>query len=253
MRQQTKQSEHNNRHKLSFVLAEAIRASNKPRKELAKDYGVSTATITNILNYRAYRPEGMENPPPKPPGRPRTHKPRVQCECGCKELCKPGRRFLAGHYARTREYAITRARTGDEWLTDMLDKCQPEDRGFETECMIWTGWLSPSIGYPVATYQDRRMTRHRLMFLLMNPEVDLIGKDVHHLCEQRDCLNPHHLVALTRGEHRQSHSVLSRDDVTEIRALAARGYLHAEIARRFGITRGAVSHIVSYKRWADAA
>ena len=56
-------------------------------------------------------------------------------------------------------------------------------------------------------------------------------------------------TAMARGEHNHFHK-LKRDEVLKIRALCANGESQSSVARRFGITQGAVSFIVLRKTWA---
>jgi hypothetical protein len=104
---------------------------------------------------------------------------------------------------------------------------------------------------------------HRLSYELHHGPIPT-GAVVRHKCDNPSCVNPSHLIV---GSHQQNmadmvsrkrqtlgtrnvQARLTDDDVRQIRALAATGVRHTEIAPRFGITRSAVTLIVERKRWA---
>lgn len=75
----------------------------------------------------------------------------------------------------------------------------------------------------------------------------LKGLHIHHLCEQKHCINPKHLQALTMKEHQKAHfQRLSDQDVSVIRGAVK------ELAERFGVSVYTVSQIgTGLKRNAD--
>ena len=69
------------------------------------------------------------------------------------------------------------------------------------ECWGWTGTISSS-GYGLFWPTQRETwNAHRYMYGVMNSFEELEGKDIHHTCRNRVCVNPLHLVALTEKEH----------------------------------------------------
>ena len=86
------------------------------------------------------------------------------------------------------------------------------------------------------------------------------GLEVMHACDNPRCCNPAHLSV---GTHRDNildsirkgrfnafgRQKLNVNQVIEIRALAAQGLLHRQIAARFGVARHTVTGILNGKSW----
>ena len=75
----------------------------------------------------------------------------------------------------------------------------PEDRGYETPCHVWTGWLN-NCGYPTMTHHGRTARSHRVAyehFVGAIPD----GLDLDHLCGVKACVNPEHLEPVTHREN----------------------------------------------------
>jgi hypothetical protein len=126
-------------------------------------------------------------------------------------------------------------------------------------CWEWKLALTDP-GY--ARVDDSRMRRlygtmyaHRLgWFLLYGVR---LGKktDLHHRCENRRCVNPDHLEVVGRSEHlklhRRTDSVLTEQDVIEMRWAAYHGEPLASLARRYGLGSSAVGRVVRGDNWKD--
>ena len=69
-------------------------------------------------------------------------------------------------------------------------------------CVMWTGKLNRD-GYGELRFSGMRCPAHRVAYMLEHGAAE--GLDVHHDCENRACVNPAHLVAMTRGEHMSEH------------------------------------------------
>jgi len=138
----------------------------------------------------------------------------------------------------------------------MVDKRGPDD------CWEWTGARS-SGGY--GTFHDchdSRFQTHRVAYVVINGDTEL---EVLHDCDNPPCCNPAHLCAGTQKENiRKCHAEgrasdrkgekhgqakLTDDDVREVRALYADGWLQREIAEEFGIAQSNVSIICRGKAW----
>lgn len=123
------------------------------------------------------------------------------CECGCGEFTflSPSanaakgwvrgraRRFLAGHNAGGPPAPV-------EFVVNAL-----------TGCWIWQRGVNEK-GYGVLKAGGRaRVKAHRLYY---ERHVGAIpeGLDVHHLCQNRRCVNPAHLEAVDRSTHMSEHA-----------------------------------------------
>lgn len=78
------------------------------------------------------------------------------------------------------------------------------DRGFESPCWVWLGARN-SKGYAVRGTQHERYLVHRRAFEEAGGTIGT-GEEAHHRCEQRDCVNPAHIVAITPLRHRRVHN-----------------------------------------------
>ena len=74
----------------------------------------------------------------------------------------------------------------------------------ESGCWNWTAGVVGE-GYGSVTYDGVKFLTHRVAYELL---VGLVpaGRDLHHLCENRRCVNPAHLELLTRKEHARRHA-----------------------------------------------
>lgn len=72
-------------------------------------------------------------------------------------------------------------------------------------CWLWPGALDTG-GHGIAKDSDGRLVGvHRAVY---EHDVGPIppGHDVHHECRARPCVNPCHLIALSRADHRSVHA-----------------------------------------------
>jgi hypothetical protein len=86
-------------------------------------------------------------------------------------------------------------------LTRMLRKVEDSSR---SGCWVWSGAKNAG-GYGVVLTSERRPAlAHRMMWQEHFGPIPE-GHEIHHKCENRQCVNPHHLEAVTRLEHRAKH------------------------------------------------
>lgn len=74
-------------------------------------------------------------------------------------------------------------------------------------CWLWTGALDER-GYGWFGYGTGRMTRAHIASYKNYRGAVPHGKELHHTCSMKSCINPDHLVALTRLEHKRVHKLI---------------------------------------------
>lgn len=137
------------------------------------------------------------------------------------------------------------------------------------KCWDWQGPVNPN-GYGRFVVNNEHRLAHRVaheMFVGPIPE----GKVVCHACDNRRCVNPHHLWIGTQSENlkdaaakgrmfrpntngqRNGNSKLTIEDVRTIRAMRESGQLQYKIAEKFGVSPSTVGEIIKGKIWKDAA
>lgn len=133
-------------------------------------------------------------------------------------------------------------------------------------CWEWRGNRTWG-GYGMFKLQGRDQGAHRAAWILTVGEIPegdgYHGICVLHVCDNRACVNPRHLLLGTHQDNMDDREQKSRGnrpkkatnlklteaDVLEIRRLAADGARQVDIAKRFAIDRGRVSKIVNRKMW----
>lgn len=130
-------------------------------------------------------------------------------------------------------------------------------------CWLWTG-AKNNKGYGQIGNCGKIVLAHRVSFELHKGE-SIVGMQILHKCDTPACINPDHLFAGNavenmkdmhskgRGQHGSGHrwAKLADSDVAEIRRISA-GMTHKHIAERYGVSRSAITQILSGKRWSHA-
>lgn len=73
-------------------------------------------------------------------------------------------------------------------------------------CWIWQQSIDDR-GYGKTSWKGSTGPAHRLSYRIFKGDVE-IGKEIHHECKNRACINPEHLTCLTPGEHKAVESAL---------------------------------------------
>ncbi len=145
---------------------------------------------------------------------------------------------------------------------------QRVQKGEVESCWEWQGALRA--GYGCMRHGEKVVNCHRLSFIIHNgliPEGLIVG----HKCDNRRCVHPHHLEAITyaqnnydgahRGRQRRGvktpcgefyeHTRLTEAVVAEARRLHRElGYKHKKIARLLGIPHPfAIREAIHYRTW----
>jgi hypothetical protein len=202
----------------------------------------------------------------------RNESPKL-CECGCgqpapiavKTNVKDGYikgqpiRFVHGHNRRGSYVPTKKPVPVVERFWAKVKVGKPD------ECWEWQA-STDGRGYGQLNGGNRSLRAHRVSYELHFGSIP-DGLDVCHRCDNRRCVNPHHLFVGTRSDNVQdmlkkgrgnfvpqvgskNHlSKLHEDDIPEIRELAAGGLTCAAIASRFGVTAENISMIVRRLTW----
>lgn len=125
-------------------------------------------------------------------------------------------------------------------------------------CWLWTGPLDQK-GYGQVRFRDRRYRAHRLAYEVAHgPVPDGLG--VLHSCDTPRCCNPAHLRAGTQADNgadasergrvargaRISRSKLTEETVREIRRRPAST---RAMAKKFGVSRRTIQHVLTGEVW----
>lgn len=174
--------------------------------------------------------------------------PAGKCHCGCGgdapiasqnfkalEVAKGETfRFISGHNVRSAD---------PDWAL--------EDRGYDTPCWVWQRALG-SNGYARKRVHRKNYGAHRWYYEAVHGPIPE-GHHLHHLCEQRDCVNPDHLQSLTAADHLRPHrGKLRPKDVRAIRRSLASfsGYgACPALASRYEVGVKTISDIKLGKTW----
>lgn len=127
-------------------------------------------------------------------------------------------------------------------------------------CILWEGAKDYG-GYGVASLDGKTISAHKKAYTLAKGSIPA-GMVIRHLCHNKCCINPDHLVVGTQQQNiddkvaagRQAKgsdvggSKLTDADVLTIRSLAGTMSQRA-IARKFNITQANVSRIVRRQTW----
>jgi len=139
------------------------------------------------------------------------------------------------------------------------------------ECWLWLGRARRGgYGYITRSIDDKRLfvAAHRLSLVIARAQPIPSGKLVLHHCDNRLCVNPHHLYvgtyadnardAVERGRmaspfplYGEENPVarLTQAKADEIRAAHASGASRAELEAKFGVSKTTVAAVVRGERW----
>lgn len=207
----------------------------------------------SIACYRKGRwPQGAKTKPPRVHNFERVE--LVCATCGKTFLVAPSVAALGKKYCNRRCYAVAQSDVSNFWK--QVDKTDT--------CWLWTGWLDKD-GY--GKYASGRA--HRYAYEITCGPIPR-GMMILHKCDVRNCVRPDHLwigdnkanmadmVAKGRQSRAPKHigprekppGRLDPDKVRRIRALTAEGYSTYQLAREFGVSAGAIRHVVAGITWA---
>lgn len=136
------------------------------------------------------------------------------------------------------------------------------------DCIVWTGFKSRD-GYGIVHRKDKLIKAHRIAYCEANSLSleEIKGVVIRHKCDNRACVNPHHLEPGTHADNtRDRHSrgrdangskngmsKLTESDVLSIRAEYvpwSRTHGAVPISRRYGVSACLIRLIAAREIWA---
>jgi hypothetical protein len=121
--------------------------------------------------------------------------------------------------------------------------------GYESPCYLWNRGLTGD-GYAQTSFGRSNRLVHRLAYETAKGTVPK-GLELHHLCENRDCIRPDHMVPLTHAEHARmsSYAKLTMQAAREIRAST---HTVANLASQHGVSSAAICDVRGGRHWNEA-
>lgn len=118
-----------------------------------------------------------------------------------------------------------------------------------SDCIEWAAGCTTA-GYGEFWRDGKVVYAHRAAWEARHGPIPA-GMTVHHLCENRRCVNTEHMELLRRDDHAGAagHGKLTYDDAQTIRALIADGSTAAAAARQFGVSETLARNIRDGRAW----
>ena len=125
----------------------------------------------------------------------------------------------------------------------------PAASGYQSDCWIWQGCKDRGGYGRCRVASDKMAAAHRFYYEERFGSIP-DGLELHHLCGVRVCVNPEHLVAMTRHEHLRCSGKLklTPEQVVEIRRSTETQQV---VADRYEISQSQISRIKARKVWKD--
>lgn len=172
------------------------------------------------------------------------------CSCGCGN---PTRIATENDYRDgTRKGQPVRYVRGHHRRKSFIEYVE-EDRGYETPCWIWQkAFGTDHNGDPGhgSMFDGTKMRpAHIVYYERKYGEVEN-GKQLHHKCEAKLCVNPDHLEPLTAADHvaKRKTTLLTPDDVLAIRRNVM-GHTKQQLASIYGVSVSNIKMILLGRTW----
>lgn len=147
-------------------------------------------------------------------------------------------------------------------ILELFDSCYTADS--RSGCWIWKRALKGKEvarggGYGCLRLKGKLLGAHRFSYEKAKGKIPP-GMHVMHLCHNTKCVNPDHLTLGTNLEN-QRHSArdlrkankLTPEAVRDIKKSCAQGVTQKEMATKYKIAQGDVSHILAGHWWAHVS
>ena len=139
-----------------------------------------------------------------------------------------------------------------------------EERFIKSDgCWEWIAYKDGG-GYGIIKIDGKKQKAHRVAYRLYVGEIP-DGMCVCHRCDNPGCVNPGHLFLGTMADNmrdcenkgrrvhpsgeKNGRAKLTEAQVVEIRVRYSEGDTQSELAKEFGVTQTAISHIVYGRNW----
>lgn len=115
-------------------------------------------------------------------------------------------------------------------------------------------------GYPILWHNGKQYRAYQLVFYECFGYLDE-GLIIRHKCDNRKCINPHHLESGTHYDNAQDRvkrgrsstgytgAKITKEIANEIRAEHSSGIKQRELSRKYNLSKGTISHIVNNRTW----
>jgi HNH endonuclease len=115
----------------------------------------------------------------------------------CKSLC-------IAHYERQRRGTDSTAPVIRRYLT-LQQYLETHSERLQNSCLLWKGQISRT-GYGIMPKTKTYLgsVPHKVAYILAYGEIPT-HKELHHICENRACIEPTHLIPVDRRTHRRLH------------------------------------------------
>ena len=122
-------------------------------------------------------------------------------------------------------------------------------------CWLWMSACDKD-GYGLLRHEKKNIRAHRASYQMYTGNIPA-GQFVCHRCDLPSCVNPDHLFLGTNSDNqkdasrkgRHAHQRLSIDDVVDIKRSVSLGMTQASMCRKYGLSDGHISQIISGGRW----
>jgi len=136
--------------------------------------------------------------------------------------------------------------------------------GSANDCWNWVGAIKDN-GYGNFYADGKTISAHRAAYILAYGTI--LSEQIMHTCDNRRCVNPHHLLNGTRQQNMEDmvlkgrsssgekrwNTTLTRERVNYMRKMFLSGKTPSQISKLLNYKYGTVYQIVTNRRWIEKA